>query len=655
MKIDYEFIKNIFNRKIEIKNQKDKILLSQYADYIPMYDIYSDMIYPISSVRLYYRLVECHYRFITDEVKQWIINKSEDATEEKKKKYNDMIKILDNYDLEILEKTSYETLYRYAPDFGMSISICKRNSFHPYARHLTPYYSKSELIKLGMNNKLIEELTPEKLIDKKLHYQICKLVSKNDVSYITINEHMKHIIDNKAINWIVYYSLTGSYIFNKILRENLPIYKYMYSGLSKIMKTMEMSELPKDYYFYRFVWNDDFIKHMRVGDIFKDNGFISTTRDPFYSPGMKMDFGLVLVRINVPKHVKGVGLLMENFSMFPKEEEFLLHPGSQLKLIAKDDKATYYHTDSKFERAIRKRYEFTYIGYEDLKLKILPDSDIPEIDLYRLDLDSYDRIGLFKQFLQKCDINGQFRFNKMIFTSMWFDSTGSYERIYKNKTKDGFTVNYYMNGYPALSIEMGEIMCVSYINTKCPYDDDDYTIPEFDDIVAHFGRIFKYKQANVYFKYKTFAQFKDNYKDNIEYTSIRLYCDTIYQYFNKTLTYPKYYKFDYGFWHLDKMDKIMIDTKILNKLPKDLQKKISWKELFIIIVEKHFYLYPRLEEWMNEYHNDLFKKNYFTFNIISHLNKLGYDMVEIPAFKHVATFDRGAVFDTIYNDTIRRV
>ncbi len=62
MKIDFEMIQKIFNRKIELKNQKDKIALSQYSDYIPMYDIFSDNIYPINSMKLYYRLVNCHYR-----------------------------------------------------------------------------------------------------------------------------------------------------------------------------------------------------------------------------------------------------------------------------------------------------------------------------------------------------------------------------------------------------------------------------------------------------------------------------------------------------------------------------------------------------------------------------------------------------------------
>ena len=249
MKINLEMIQKIFNREIELKKKEDKIALSNYSEYIPMYDIYSDMIYPINSLKIYYRLVTCHYRFITDEVKQWIENKmnKEGISDEKKQYYSDILKIINNYDLEHLEKTSYNTLYRYSPDFGLSISICKRNSFHPYATHLTPYYTKNELIKLGMNNMIINKVEPANLVDKKLHYEICKKVSKNDISFETISDHMKQIINNNCINWTVFYSMTGSYIFNNILRHHQKMNQYMYDGLLKIVDTVNKVQLPKSY------------------------------------------------------------------------------------------------------------------------------------------------------------------------------------------------------------------------------------------------------------------------------------------------------------------------------------------------------------------------------------------------------------------------
>lgn len=667
MKINYEMIEKIFTRKIKLTKKKDKLALSLYAEYIPMYDIYSDMIYPINNMKIYYRLVTCHYRFISNEIEQHIMNKMDRATDAGKLKYTEIIEVLSNYNLETLEKTSYETLYRYAPEFGMSISICKRNSFTPYANHLTPYYSKSELIKLGMNNKLIERLEPVHLVDKQLHYTICKLVSQNDISYETLNQHMKMIIQMKAINWIVYYSFTGSYLFNKMLREKLPINNYMAEGLNKIMKTIEKVELPKDYYFYRFIWDDNFIKHLKVGDVFQDNGFISTTRDPFYSPGIKMDFGLILIRVNIPMNSKGAGLLMENFSMFPKEEEFLFHPASKLKLIAKDDKATYHHTNDKFEKLISKRYEFNYIGYDQPIFTIISNNSIPTLDIHTINIEGPDRVNLFDKFIKMCDAYGQFMLlktdfdskNDLIFMAQWFDSTGSYEYIYKNKTKDGMIINYYKNGYPELSIEMGEHMYVNYIKQLYPYDNyepDEY-VTNYIDIIAQCARLFKYKYVYIYFNYKNFTNFNETC-DRCEYLHARLYCDTVYTYYKGTYVEPsKYYRYDYGFWQLDKIGKELVDKLILNKLPKELHEStnLTWKELFILVVEKYFYLYQRLENWMNLTYDNIFKKNYYTLNVIPYLNKHGYDMIDMPKMSHSRTFERGNIFNLIYNDNIRTV
>lgn len=656
MKIDFEMIQKIFNRKIELKNQKDKIALSHYSEYIPMYDIFSDNIYPINSMKLYYRLVNCHYRFITDEIKQWIINKKEklEKDSDKYNHYDAILKILDNYDLETLEKTSYETLYRYSPDYGLSISICKRNSFHPYSFHLNPYYSKNELIKLGMNNKLIEKLKPSDLVDKKLHYDICKLVSKNDISYETIINHMDLIISNKCVSWVNFYSMTGSYLFNKILREKLPINQYLYDGLNKIVNTINKADLPNDYYFYRFVWDDDYLRKLNVGDIFVDNGFTSTTRDPFYSPGVKMDFGLVLVKINIPKKIKGVGLLIENFSLFPKEEEFLIQPYSKLKLVAKDNKAHYYHINERFEKVIKKRYEFDLISSSNKidSLNIIPDHKIPLIELNEININSNNRIDLFKSFIEKCDNYGQFRYNDEIYIAQWFDSTNSYANLYKNNTKDGFIIYKYKNGYPILSIEMGDDIFINYQKSVCLYDD--YNNDEIDiNIISHIGRIFKYKTINIYFNYKNFTEFESNY-ENKEYLSTKLYCSTIYDYYkNNIKNTNSYFKYEYGFWKLDNIAKEKVSRDIINKVNKEI-KDLNWKEFYILIVEKYFHLYKKLEEWMNDLFENVFNKTYYTFNILPYLNKQGYNIEDIPTISNIS-FDRGSIFTQIYRENIRRI
>lgn len=306
MKINLDFIKKIFNREVELVKKSDKIKLSKYEEYIPMYDIYSDDIYYINNLNLHYRLKDCHFRFITSDVKQWIENKYKKSIDKDNlNKYKKNLEIIKNYDIETLEKTSYETLYKYSPDLGLSLSICKRNSFNKYSKHLTPYYTRNELIKLGMNNKIIKKLSAENLIDKKLHYEICLKVSKNDISTKQIQNSMNHIIKSKSINWINFYSLMGSYIFNDYLRDNSIISKYMLDGLYKIYDCISSApSFENSFYFYRFLWDDDFISKLKIGQIFIDKGFLSTTRDPFYSPGLEGEFGLILVKINIPKILK---------------------------------------------------------------------------------------------------------------------------------------------------------------------------------------------------------------------------------------------------------------------------------------------------------------------------------------------------------------
>jgi hypothetical protein len=69
MKINEKFIEDIFNHKFKLKNKADKIKLSSFSELIPMYDIYTQKIYPIKKENTYYRLTESHYRFINNEVK----------------------------------------------------------------------------------------------------------------------------------------------------------------------------------------------------------------------------------------------------------------------------------------------------------------------------------------------------------------------------------------------------------------------------------------------------------------------------------------------------------------------------------------------------------------------------------------------------------
>ena len=55
MIINKKIIKDIFELKLQVKG-KDKKILSKYQEIIPMYDIYSQQIYPIKKKNIHYRM-----------------------------------------------------------------------------------------------------------------------------------------------------------------------------------------------------------------------------------------------------------------------------------------------------------------------------------------------------------------------------------------------------------------------------------------------------------------------------------------------------------------------------------------------------------------------------------------------------------------------
>ena len=103
-----------------------------------------------------------------------------------------------------------------------------------------------------------------------------------------------------------------SYKNNKIITDSEYLTKselvYNYSKkLIKIIK--EAPSFDNDYIVYRFVTDDSYLNKLKIGNIFVETGFMSTTRDPFYSNN-ENDFGFILLKIRLPKNIKGVGLNM---------------------------------------------------------------------------------------------------------------------------------------------------------------------------------------------------------------------------------------------------------------------------------------------------------------------------------------------------------
>jgi len=628
MIINEKLIIDIFNLKIKIKG-KDKIKLSKYQDFIPMYDIYSQEIYPIMKKNIHYRLIDSDYRFINTEIYDWLTNlynKYKDNPE-LSKKFKRNLYIIDNYDIDTLIETSYKTLYEYSPKLGLLVSICKRKSFNPFIKHLKPYYSKLELIKLGQNMKLINEIDIENLLDKDYHYKICKTITANDISFDEISTHTKFIIDNNIISYITFYSFYGSFLFNRYLRDSKNTNTFLDNGITNIINVINKSPLlENNYYMYRFIWDDNFLKNMKIGDYFIDTGFLSSTRDPFYSPGIAGNFGLTLLKINIPKNRIGLGLLIENFSLFPKEEEFLLHPNSKFKLIAKDDKFKYYHTNETFENLITKKYEFEYINYENIS-KINIKNNYKIIDnLKTYEIHGNDRIAMFKNFINESNqIIITLNNKKYILICTFFDSTeqSSYSKLYFNKIKDGLLISIYEHGYPYLNIELGKSMVVNYINQFYFYKDNKTEInSELLDIILEFGRIFYYKEAIIIYNFRNFSEFKTTTKpENEIFLYMNFYNHTLYDYAknkNKYLNF-NFIKNKIGWYSLEQFMNANIpnEIKIKYKL-----KSTTIRDALIYIIENEFILY---DKFMYDIYNDLnhlnYKKdNYLIYEIYEKLN-----------------------------------
>ena len=695
MKIDLNFIKRIFNLEIKLKKSGDKIKLSKYEDLIPMYDIYSQKIYPINKQNIHYRLIDSHYRFINEEIYQWIKNLyekySDNPTLGPRFKY--LIDLMDNYDIPTLIETSYKALYKYSPMLGLLVSICKRNSFHPYIYHLKPYYTKMELIKLGQNMNIIDTtIDPEYLIDQSSHFKICKTVSNNDVSFDEIRKHHQYILDSKIISWVCFYSWTGSFLFNKFLRnlnvvairgttqtnrersqtslQNLnPLF---YQGLQKIVSVWKNApNLDNDYDIYRFIWDDSFIIGLKEGDIFMDRGFISTTRDPFYSPGLNGHFGLILLKIKIPKNKKGMGLFIENFSLFPREEEFLLAPYTKLKLISKNDNFKYYHTNPEFEKIINRKYEFELIDVDYQKFHLENPLKLPElpINYHQLEtiiLNGIDRVELIKKFIiafsDNNQINVKIKSNKYSFVYQWFDSTNasSYDKFYYNKLKDGMLFSLFdSEGYPYLNIELGEELVINWIN-KIYFGNDPGLTTNLLELVYNFGRIFYYKTAMIFHNYKLFDEFNKNYdSSNRIFLNMNLYNDTVYSYLTNGTKYldsePNYFPFinyNLGYWYLDEYFNKSIDTNIIEKLPEGFENIKTNKELFIKTVTHSFYFYPKLIEQMDK---NIVKNDWVTFNIYDKLVTDGLGDNFKPNIDYTKENSLDQDYKLIFRQPIRRL
>lgn len=343
-------------------NEQLRKIISGYRIRVPLYDIFADDIFLIYQENVYDRILYGNYRFID---KKFLKSLGKNPSPH----YERIQRIFEMYDMDTLQMT-YMYLFYKSFVLSSNVTSCMRPSFSSKMDHIDPYYSINELYYLAYDWNLIDKTTANEKEIRKL----CKIIKEYDIPSGILLDHQMYIFRNKAMGLVKHYSLFGSYFINRYLREtrcctktpaknvirNLAI-EGQINLMVKLIKNAPA--FTKSHVVYRFVEEDFYLKHLKVGDIYQDDGFMSTTRNPFYYQ-KNYPFGYILIKIRLPKDISGIGLCIEAYSNFPSEEEIILPPTSMFKLERVTENLSeepHYHI---YGKIVKKKYEFTWSGVE---------------------------------------------------------------------------------------------------------------------------------------------------------------------------------------------------------------------------------------------------------------------------------------------------
>ena len=512
------------------KDNKDIDKLKKYISNLeykmPLFDIYTSNIYLILKENIYTRVTYNFYRFpskivynkLQEDLKKLKEKKSNDVLELRKlKKYQLMIDFLNKFDLDILEQTYYRMIYKYSIQLGKNLIFCKRPSFNKYIHNTKPYYSKTEIINLALNMNILKSFNINDF-DKININELCNKVSNNDISNTILLSHQKHIIKNDLLGMIQYYSVQGSYYVNRYLR-NLTNYSSQNSTLDDIIKPMTKlcltsPSFDKDYILYRFVKEDSYLQKLKIGDIFTEYAFMSTTRDPFYRANT-FEFGLILMKIKIPKNIKGVALCIETISHFSNEQEIIFPPNSKFKLVNRDENTVYYHTDPAFASKVKTRYEFEWIS-NDGEVEIKKDKEVKlkTVDFLTLNKSSSNNFNdCINDFADSIlDVTSRFIIDidkkKYIVNCEFYDSMGAYKRFYSITTSNGFSLYSLYNGYLLFMFEIGvvkdniEMHINYYVKYNTLVKEEIISDESFIKFICHVAYYFNVNKVFIFSEYK---------------------------------------------------------------------------------------------------------------------------------------------------------
>lgn len=701
MSIHTDDISKYFADHIEIGIAKIVDIISRIDNKVPLYDIYTENLYLVERSDIYDKVMKEYHRFPTKKMLDMLTERQKsiemelhslnfdihaakngasiDVQKISKEKqsvfqYGQMLsgthrkislclKFMNSFNPQIMLNTYVNALYTYSRQLGKNITLCKRPSFAYQFKHIIPYYTRSEIINIALNMGIIK--ADDKYYGDDDVRNLCQLIKENDINSKILLDHQSHIIKNKMIGLVQYYSLQGSYFMNQYLRGQTN-YNYKNEYLESLIQPMwklilDAPPLDKKYIAYRFIQDDYFISDLNIGDTYTERGFMSTTRDPFYQ-NKSYKFGWILLKIRLPVGIKGCALCIEAISLFQKEEEIILPPNTTLKLLNKDDKSIYYHTDKSITKKVRTMYEFEIVGRSDISFVERPiytemDEPVDFLKIKKMDtLTIEERIhGFSNRYVNPMNqfpaIIGDRRFT---ITSEWYDSLSVYKRYYASSSKNGYSMYTVYNNHLLFMIEIGEdlgnpFMYVNY-NIKYSTLDRDKVIgsENFMNFIASIAYHFDIQSIIVYNDYVS-CDYLNPIDDAHSFAKFYggTYCVDFYEYFKHgTKKYadigilnieliPKfrYHQLDL-LWKIQplqilrKKDDRMTDDRIfqlykktyMNCVPKIEDNLASF---YIWIVENHCFILDKLLDWFAKIpqyaSNNPFQNDYYTFNAMAYL------------------------------------
>ncbi len=687
VKMDLDLIiENLYYDKIEIINNKDKDIISELEGKIPLYDIYTSNLYLINPENLFRRITYNHYRFpsqkVLDELEKEnnkLKNKDDLLSEYKVKKFKLMKEFLSNFNLKLLEDTFYRIMYNASPELGRNLLFCKRPSFNKYIHNSKPYYTKTEIVNMARNMGL--EINIKDLSAKKID-EICEYVKNNDINSNILLSHQKHIIDSDMLGLVQYYTVQGSSNLNSYLR-NPSFSLYENEIYNKIIKKMwnlctSAPAFDKDYVVYRFIKEDSFLEGIKIGQIFLDKSFQSTTRDPFYRSDT-YSFGFILMKVHIPKNKKGVALCLETCSHFPEEQEIIFPPGSRFKLIAKDSDITYYHTDLNFTSKVKTKYEFEWVGVEEPTIDNVRKEKFINVKFLDTQLDkSLSLSERIKRFTLNLNNISQFEINigskKFTVISEKYNSIGAYKNFYGIKTENGFSLYCIYENYLLFFIEIGTINNIEelhfnyYVRYNTLNKEKIISPTEMIDLIAAVAYYFALDRVIIYSEYKPCFSFNVNKQQRLEKMDETLdkkdindlseltgnYCEDFYLYLknNKKRFFDENINeielsSGFSFYDLDYLKTTNTSTfftkeddelyQIYEKSYKLENKKSMLSDYFIWIIENKCYLVDKFIKKLGKLYDKInpFKRDMY---ILSHQTYL-YNRGKVSAFYSYYNFE----------------